>query len=93
MLGNIGEVGDGEADGVTKFGPQEQPKRVQEQFAPIVRFFVEKASQILDDVGELHGWFIASSRLRRKVRRWHHSGRRRFRAHAQACESWRREPC
>ena len=58
-LGNVGEVGDGEADGVSKFGSEEQAKRVQEEFARIARFFVEKVSQYLDVVGEEHGWIIA----------------------------------
>ena len=48
LLGNIGEVGDGEADGVTKFGVEEHANRVQEDFEPISRFNVEK-SQLLDD--------------------------------------------
>ena len=39
-----------------------------------------------EDAGSLR-----SSRHRRKVSRWHHSGRRRLRARAQACENWRRE--
>ena len=42
LLGNVGE--EGEADGVSKIGSEEQAKRVQEEFAPIGRF-VEKASQ------------------------------------------------
>ena len=43
LLGNIGDVGDGEADGVGKFGQEDQAKRVQEEFSSIARFFVEKA--------------------------------------------------
>ena len=50
LLTNIGVVGDGEADGVSKFGSEEQAKRLEE-FAPIARFFAENASGILDDVG------------------------------------------
>ena len=38
----------GEAGGVSKFGSEEQAS----EFAPIARFFVEKASQVLDDVGK-----------------------------------------
>ena len=41
------------------FGSEEQAQRVQEEFAPIARFFMEKASQFLDDAGEEYGWFIA----------------------------------
>ena len=59
LLGNDGEGGDGEAGGVSKFGSEVQAKRVQEEFAPIARFFVEKASPFLDGVGKDHGWFIA----------------------------------
>ena len=88
-LGNVGKVGDGEVDGVSKFGSEEQAKRVQEEFAPITRFFVETASELLGDVGKEHGWFIALLKTQ-KESRWHHSGRRRLCAHAQACEWWRR---
>ena len=49
----------GEADGVRNFGSEEHATRVQEECAPIARFFVQKASQFLDDVGQEHGWFIA----------------------------------
>ena len=58
LLGNVGEVVEGKADGVSKFGPEEHAKRVQE-FVPIGRFIVEKASPFLDDVGKVHNWFIA----------------------------------
>ena len=82
MLGNVGEVGDGEADGVGKFGSEEHAKRVQEEFAPITRFFVEKASQFLRWVRSTAG-SLCSTWHRRKVTCCHHSGRRRLRAHAQ----------
>ena len=44
LLGNIGEVGGGEADGVSKFRKEDQVKRVQEEFSSIARFFVENTS-------------------------------------------------
>ena len=58
LAGQRWRGGDGEADGVSKFVSEEQAKRVQEEFVPIARF-VEKASQLLDDVGKKHGFFIA----------------------------------
>ena len=66
MLGNVGEVVDGEADGVRKFGSEEQAKQMQDEFAPIACFFVEKASQFLDDVGKEHGWSIALLKAQKK---------------------------
>ena len=52
---------------------------------------VETASEFLDDVGKEHIGSLRSSSQRNKVSLWHHSGRRRLRAHAQACDSWRME--
>ena len=60
---NVGEVDDGEADGVSKFGPEEQLRRVQEELAPITRFFV---GQFLDGVGKEHSWFIALLKARKE---------------------------
>ena len=59
LLGIVGEVVDGEADGVSKFGSMEQGRRVQEEFPPIGRFVVENTSQFLNDVDKEQSWFIA----------------------------------
>ena len=55
LLGNVGA--DGLAEGASKFGPEKDGKRVQGEFAPICRCFVEKASHFLDDVGKEQSWF------------------------------------
>ena len=39
----FGQVGDGEADEVSKFGSEEHAERVHAEFSSIARFFVEKA--------------------------------------------------
>ena len=44
---------------LSQFTSEEQARRVQEEFAPIVRLFVERASQFLDDAGKEHGRIVA----------------------------------
>ena len=71
-LGNVREVVDGEADGVCKFGSEEQAKQGQEEFAPIAlslwrRRVASCTTWVRRTAGSLH-----SSRHWRKVSRWHH---------------------
>ena len=47
---------------------QEQAKRVQEEFAPVARFFAGKATQFLGDVGKEHSWFIAFLKVQKECK-------------------------
>ena len=84
MLRNVGDVGGGEADGeLASSDHKKEAKRVQEEFARIARFFVEKASQVLGGVGKEHSWFTALCAHPRACESW----RREARCAARSCLS------
>ena len=90
LLGNVGA--DGSAEGASKFEPQKEARRVQEEFAP-TGCFVETASHFLDDVGKKHSWSTALFKAQKGGKSLAPPfAARHVCAHPQACESWRREP-
>ena len=87
LLDNDGEVGDGEADGVSKFRSEKHAKRMQEEFAPIACFGDSNLGRRGSGARLVH---CDLQGIKRKVSRWHHSGRRGWRELAEKSASAKR---